>query len=436
MLRVVAAGVTPEGRGDARLPLLGIGVLAFALRFGLWLARSKGVVRSLEPPISFWLGGNPEWTVLAENLAQGNGYHFLSDQFGDFWANRPPLYPLTLAALYRLFGRADLPPVVVQAAIGSLSAVLAYLMAKRLFTARAGLIAGILVAVYPYYLNHDVFRQEIALLTCLTAAGVLLLLRARSGSTRFDPLGAGALVGLAALTRLTLLPFVLLAAVWLGAFSVRRRARNVVLFLAGAIIVLTPWVGRNTLLLGRPAFTVSAGIGLWWSHNPGVLRYYPWESIDRGTVEYWNSLPPAARERVAALPEIERDRWWREQAWAYIKANPLPVVRGVGLTALVALGLVKSPASHDIRDVLYVALYLPLLALAVLGAWMARARWREATLFVLLFLSYLASSLVAWSHTSHRLFLDLYLMVLASVPLAAAASVSAAGPRGELGACR
>ena len=150
--------------------------------------------------------------MLAENLARGNGYHFLSQHFGDFWANRPPLHPLMLAALYRLFGRADLPPVAVQAVIGALSAVLAYLMSRRLFGRRSGLIAGVLVAVYPYYLNHDVFRQEIVLLTCVTAAGVLLLLRARDAPTLRDPAAAGVMLGLAALMRLTLLASVPLAA--------------------------------------------------------------------------------------------------------------------------------------------------------------------------------------------------------------------------------
>ena len=439
MLRVVAAGVAAEGRGDARLPLLGIGVLAFALRLGLWVARAHGLVRSFEPPLSFWLGGNPEWTVLAENLALGKGYHFLSGDFGDFWANRPPLYPLTLAALYHLFGRADLPPVVLQSVIGALSAVLACLISRRLFGRRAGLIAGVLVALYPYYLNHDVFRQETVLLTCVTAAGVFLVLRAREASTWRDPAGAGVMLGLAALTRLTLLPFVPLAAVWLGAFSARRRAWGVVLLLVGAVTVITPWVVRNTLLLGRPVFSVSTGFGLWWGHNPGVLKSYPWESIDRGTLEYWRSLPLEVRERVAALPELERDRWWREQAWGYIKANPLPVARGVGLKALVALGLVKSPASGDFRDILYPALYVPLLLSAAFGACMRPDLWPETALFVLLFLAHLVPSLLAWSHSGHRIYLDLYLMVLASVPLAAAVtrvSGSSAGPKGDRGGRR
>ena len=413
------ASASTEGRGARWLPLLSIAALAFVLRFGLWLARARGLVPSFEPPISFWLGGNPEWTVLAENLARGAGYHFQSEWFGDTWTNRPPLYPLLLAALSRLFGRADLPPVLVQSVIGSLSAVLAALMSARLFGRRAGLTAGVLVAVYPYYLNHDVYRQEIVLLTAVTAAAVFLLLRARDASTAGDPVGAGAMLGLAALTRLTLLAFVPLAAAWLGVFSARRRARGVALFLAGVVLVITPWVVRNTLLLGRPVFSVSTGFGLWWSHNPGVLKYYPRETIDRGTAEYWLSLPAAVRERVAALPELERDQWFREQAWVYIKANPRSVARGVGLKALVAFGLVKSPVSGDFRDVLYLALYVPLLLLAGLGAFMRPGRWPETALFVLLFVAYLAPSLLAWSHTGHRIYVDLYLMVLASVPIAA-----------------
>src|SRR2546422_10693283 len=94
-------------------------VLAFGLRVGLWVGRESGLITFFGPPMSFWVGGNPEWTDLAENLVNGNGYHFYTELFGDFRLTRPPLYPLFLAALLRLFGRADLPPVLAQAALGT-----------------------------------------------------------------------------------------------------------------------------------------------------------------------------------------------------------------------------------------------------------------------------------------------------------------------------
>ena len=395
-------------------------VLAFGLRVGLWVARERGLITFFGPPMSFWVGGNPEWTTLAENLINGNGYHFSTELFGDFRLTRPPLYPLFLAAFLRLFGQADLPAVLGQAAVGTVSVVLTFLIASRLFGRRQGLVAALAAAIYPYYLNHDTYRQEIVLLTLLTAAGVLFLLRAGAGAGWADPLAAGVMLGLAALTRQTLLAFVPLAATWLGLFASRRRSRSVLLLLLGLAVVVSPWVARNAMLVGRPVFTVSTGFGLWWSHNPVILKYYPWETIDKGVVEYWYSVPADVRARVAALPPLERDDWWRVQALAYMRANPGEVARGVGLNALVGFGLIKSPLSGDVRDIIFPVLHLILLGLAGLGAWMSLDRWRESLLFVLVFVSYLAPTLLTWSHTGHRIFLDLYLMVLASVPIAAA----------------
>ena len=417
MLRRVLAGAAPEGRGDARLPVLGIAALAFVLRFGLWLVFQARPLAFLGRSIPFWLGAYPEFIAYPENLVQGRGYYFHSPLFGDFWVFRPPLYSLLLASLLRLFGSVDLPPVLVQAIIGALSAALAFAIARRLFGRRAGLAAGVLVAVYPYYVAHDVVRQEIVLFAFLNAAAILLLLRAQAGSMARDALGAGAVLGLAALTRQTELAFVPIAALWLGAFAARRRAWGVLLLLAGVMVVVTPWMVRNALVVGRPVFTISMGIGLWWSHTPGLLRHYPREFVDRAALEYWDSYPPEVRTRVAAMPETERDRWWREQAWAYIRTHPRAEVRGAAVKAVVALGLVKSPSSGYATDLLYLAIYVPLLLLAGLGAWMERARWRETLLFFLLFLSYFAPAVVTWAHTNHRIFLDLYLMVLASVPL-------------------
>jgi 4-amino-4-deoxy-L-arabinose transferase-like glycosyltransferase len=417
VLRLVLAGAAPEGRDDARLPVLGIAALAFTLRLGLWVAFQARALASLRRSIPFWLGAYPEFIAYPENLVHGEGYHFQSPLFGDFWTMRPPLYSLLLASLLRLCGSADLPPVLVQALIGALSAALAFAIARRLFGRQAGLAAGVLVAVYPYYIAHDVVRQEIVLFAFLNAAAILLLLRAQAGSMARDAFGAGAVLGLAALTRQTLLAFIPLAALWLGAFTARRRARGVLLLLAGVMVVVTPWMVRNALIVGRPVFTTSTGIGLWWSHTPGLLNHYPREFVDRAALEYWDSYPPEVRTRVVAMPETERDRWWREQAWAYIRTHPREEVRGAAVKAVVALGLVKSPSSGYPTDLLYLAIYVPLLLAAGLGAWTERARWRETLLFFLLFLSYFAPAVMTWSHTNHRIFLDLYLMVLASVPL-------------------
>lgn len=395
-------------------------VLAFGLRVGLWVARDHGLVTFFGPPMSFWVGGNPEWTGLAENLANGSGYSFFSEPFGDVRLTRPPLYPLFLAALLRLFGRADLPPVLAQAALGTVSVLLTSLIASRLFGRGRGLVAALAAAVYPLYLNHDTYRQEIVLLTLLTAAAVFLLLRARAGAGWADPIAAGAMLGLAALTRQTLLAFVPLAAMWLGLFASRRRARSVLLLLVGLTLIISPLLVRNAMLVGRPVFTVSTGFGLLWGHNPVILKYYPWQTIDTSILEYWYSIPADVRAQVAALPPIARDDWARAQALAYMRANPREVARGVGLKALVGFGLIKSPLSGDVRDIIFPVLHLILLGLAGLGAWMGSDQWRESLLFVLLFVSHLAPTLLTWSHTGHLIFLDLYLVVLASVPIAAA----------------
>ena len=55
---------------------------------------------------------------------------------------RAPLYPLFLGAVYFLFGDNPWAIRIIQALMGSISAVLVYLIARRVFDNRTGLLAG------------------------------------------------------------------------------------------------------------------------------------------------------------------------------------------------------------------------------------------------------------------------------------------------------
>ena len=66
-----------------------------------------------------------------------------------------PLYPYFLAAIYRLFGRDLLLIRMIQAGLGSLSAVLVYLLGKEIFDRKVGLLAGFVAAAYGALIFYD-----------------------------------------------------------------------------------------------------------------------------------------------------------------------------------------------------------------------------------------------------------------------------------------
>jgi len=46
--------------------------------------------------------------------------------------------------------------------------------------------------------------------------------------------------------------------------------------------------------------------------------------------------------------------------------------------------------------------------------WLTRGRWREFGYIYLLFASFAMGTAVFWAHTSHRVYLDPYLMIFAA----------------------
>jgi 4-amino-4-deoxy-L-arabinose transferase-like glycosyltransferase len=156
-------------------------------------------------------------------------------------ALRPPLYPLFLAAVYRIAGREFIFVRLIQALMGVGVCLFTYAIGRRLYGPRAGIAAGLIAACYPSLILYTCLLMSENLFIFLLTASLLLLLgtsQRRVGSC----FAAGVLIGLACLTRSVLVGFVPLSALWL----IGRRERIAALVcMLGALCAITPWTVRN-----------------------------------------------------------------------------------------------------------------------------------------------------------------------------------------------
>jgi 4-amino-4-deoxy-L-arabinose transferase-like glycosyltransferase len=258
------------------------------------------------------------------------------------------------------------------------------------------------------------------------AAAVYCLLRARRSEDLHDHVLAGWWIGLGTLCKESMLAFVPLAILWLY-FSAARgsgyanRARIGVLVMTITIVV-APWLIRNTLIYGRPVFTTGEGFGpgfrLWVGYNELTLSHYPWDTIDKSTASAYEALSTDERAELSRLGEVERDRWFLWRALEFIQKSPVTALKYAVVKVVAGFSPVISPTVGNwLRAVLYTASYLPLFVLATIGGVLARNRWHTMSIFYLLFPSFIGMSVIAHAHTSHRSYLDVYLMVLASYAL-------------------
>ncbi len=135
-----------------------------------------------------------------------------------------PLYPLFLSAIYRIFGHDLLAVRLVQAVLGSASAILVYLIGRRCSGRAAAFAAGCMYALYSMSVHFDteILRPSLAVFLSLASLTLLLEAAEKGGRRRWG--ASGLLLGLAAVARPTVLVFAPAALLW--AILMLRRART------------------------------------------------------------------------------------------------------------------------------------------------------------------------------------------------------------------
>lgn len=219
-----------------------------------------------------------EYDYLARSISDGDGYprsgYLLQ---GGPTAVRGPAYPILLGAVYALSGDSLTAGRLAGAVLGMLTVLLIYLLAKRIWGRRVGIVAAALAAVFPplVLLSRDLLSESLFIPLELGALLCVLNFRRSGGALRWA-LAAGVLCGLAALTRNTALA--LLLAVPLGVWTLQppfqpRALLAPVLVLAIAALALAPWTLRNFAEFGRfVPLTTSTGITAGGVYNNASYR--------------------------------------------------------------------------------------------------------------------------------------------------------------------
>jgi 4-amino-4-deoxy-L-arabinose transferase-like glycosyltransferase len=396
-----------NGRFRTDIPIAAILVLAFVVRL---------VSRFVISGEGHFTSGYSFLDEIAVSLANGHGY-----KLGDFpTAIRPPIYPVFLS-LAHFCGESYLWVVVPQALVGVGTTYCAYWIGKEIFSRRVGLIAATLTALYPYYVKHDTALQETSFVTFAMAIAVGLTLRAARIDGFGPSIAAGVALGAMALTRLTSLPFALLACLWLAIAGfgspIRRFARAAVAALVLAVLV-GGWAARNDAVFGRPILSSEVGRQFWMAHNPQTFSRYPRESIDLSAVEALKALSPSDRAALDAQPpDLRLDDWYHARGLEYVRAYPTETLTGAAAKLVAGFSWNRNPEGAPYEQWTYFLSYGPIALLALCGAALNWRAWRPLALLGAAFLGFMIVTAVFWAHTNHRTPLDVYLVVYAAAAL-------------------
>jgi hypothetical protein len=236
-------------------------------------------------------------------------------------AANPPLYPLMLAALMRLFGEpgwvvaANFANILINAWIAILMPVLAsVLYGDR----RPGLYAAAL-----WILAMRLMPQWDT--SCTILGLMLFVVVTAGGEARWRPIAGGIIGGLTTLlnpsTLLVLLP-------WIAYVLLKRRsARWDALRYAATVLLLVglcnvPWVIRNYRIWHTPVLRTNFGMALYSSNNP-CARSTLYENTRAGCIQLTHPVAsPSEIRLLQTLGEVEYDRRRTADGLEWIRSNP------------------------------------------------------------------------------------------------------------------
>jgi 4-amino-4-deoxy-L-arabinose transferase-like glycosyltransferase len=286
--------------------------------------------------------------------------------------------------------------LLVQTLIGPVTIVLTWLLGRRLFGPRVGLVAAAAVAVAPFAWQFEVRLLAESIVTPLTVLLMLVLLERAPTPARV--VAVGLLTGLIILTRpsaIYLLPAI--AAALLIAGGLRRGAVLTGLALLVTALVIAPWAVRNHDVSGKWVPLSSQDGAPYGTFNDDAAH-------DKNNPWAWrlsNRRDAPVLKRARQLGELGLRARLKHNYTQYIKDHPSSLMKAFYWNGLTRLWDVRRPR-HVLDEARFtgrsrtitgigLAVYWVLLPLAVAGLWLAR---RRRALVVPLLLMALSASIV------------------------------------------
>jgi hypothetical protein len=244
-----------------------------------------------------------DYHLLAAGLAQHGVY-------GPPIADRPPGWPVLLAAVYRLAGAHPTAGLVLNVILAGVAAALVVLLAGRLGLSPLGAgVAGLTAGFCPWSLVLGATLYTETLYTLILVLLALLIIAGQGRQAQVSwCAGIGLTTGVGILVRPQLaiwVPF----ALCLGLAG--RRPAAMLAFVGVVVLVLLPWTVRNYARLGAfVPFDTRGGVTLAAANN----------DLSEG------GQSAAGLPRFPAGTEVENDRAFRSAAVRWITADPLRFV--------------------------------------------------------------------------------------------------------------
>lgn len=374
----------------------------------------------------------------------------LDELYHDIWAQqiasgdwletepffRAPLYVYLLALTYKIFGHNLILPRLFQILIGSLSCVLTYLIARKLFNRTVGIISGVAACFYAMLILYDAHLLITSLVVFLDLVLIYLLLRSGEQPRPLNWFLCGIVLGISAIARPNILVFVPFILVWmLFQFKIKLLPKAIlirwIVLCAGALLIISPVTLRN-YLAGRDLVLIAwqGGFNFYLGNNPEATGWSTMAPQIHKSLEggIYDARRLAEEEMKTKLKPSQISRFWYRKGVDYMLSQPLSWLE---LTVRKTLFFWKGYEIPNAQNAYVNKEFSPFLAsllgesviylpfglvgpLSILGLLICLRRSREYLLLYLFILSYSASVILFFVCSRFRMPIIPILLMFAS----------------------
>lgn len=232
---------------------------------------------------------------------------------------KAPLYPYVLAIFYKIFGHNLIIPRILNILFDSFSIYFVYLIGKRIFNRKTGVIASIIAAFAGIliYFSGEVLGTSLAIFLSLVV--LYLLLTAKTRVWRW--FSAGLLSSLVIFVRtnfIVCLPAIILY-IFLRKDFVRKKIKLSLFFVSGCLLIFVATIRNYAISEDFVLVNYSGGVNFYIGNNiksDGVSAVLPGYGND------WDEYSIAEMESGKALKPGEVSRFWLIKGLRFIRAHP------------------------------------------------------------------------------------------------------------------
>ena len=312
-------------------------------------------------PVIFIFGDTDlenEWQIIVNNLTN---YGKLSiTNFGDFFVPNlfvPPLYVFYLY-FFKVFNFSNELYIQVvlfsQTILSSFSIVIFYIINKSFFSNKISMLGALIFSLLPLHIYACTQISSAILLSFLFMIFFYFFFMTLKKNNFFNICFLSLTSGLLILLRGEFIILFILSTLYLALF-LKMNLKHITMIILLTIIVISPYLTRNIILVDKIIITQSIGYNLWKGNNSEADvegKYYD----DLNIIEQINKIPQDK------YYEINIDKIFLKQGVKNIKNEP---IKYFGLYVKKALSFIFIDLNSSRRNYYHPLHYLPILFISI-----------------------------------------------------------------------